>query len=606
MKRNTNPLSLIPILLLLALGASAPGQEAAAPRTFCNPLNLEYRFQLDTPSRREAADPLIVLYKNDYYLFASVSGGYWYSSNLRDWTFVAIQAPTLPIEDYAPAAVVIGSTLYLEFGAQVFASATPKTGQWQKIADIPLAGILDPALFLDDDGKLYLTYGGSPTDPLHLVQLNKSSFQPVGAVSDTIKADVPNHGWEIPGTSAWPIPVFPDYHVLSGGGPCYVEGSWLNKHNGIYYLQYAAPGTQWQIYADGYYTSTSLLGPWTYAPNNPFSYKPAGFIGGTGHSATFQDAQNHTWHVTTMVVADKHWFERRLGLFPAAYDKDGLLTANTYLGDYPQMNPGINDDPASDNLAGWWLLSYGKPAQASSTLDAAHGPAKAFDENVRSAWSAQTANPGEWLKVDLGKPCQVNAIQVNFAEQDSTALGRPAGLHHQYTIERSDNGLTWTMLVDKSQNLRDVPHDYLELATPARTRWLRLTNVSFPAGAKFSVRDLRVFGNGLGAAPGRVNSFTVTRNAADGRQATIAWQPPAGVEGMIIRYGTAPDKLYMNYLRRGGAGSFTLLSLNTGVQYYFTIDSINDSGLTRGTRIVSSSGKVVASGLNWKFWRNVN
>jgi len=60
---------------------------------------------------------------------------------------------------------------------------------------------------------------------------------------------------------------------------------------------------------------------------------------------------------------------------------------------------------------------------------------------------------------------------------------------------------------------------------------------------------------------------------------------------MIIRYGTAPDKLYMNYLRRGGAGSFTLLSLNTGVQYYFTIDSINDSGLTGERASCRRAGK---------------
>jgi hypothetical protein len=36
------------------------------PQTFCNPLDLAYRFQLQTPSRREAADPTLVQFKGEY------------------------------------------------------------------------------------------------------------------------------------------------------------------------------------------------------------------------------------------------------------------------------------------------------------------------------------------------------------------------------------------------------------------------------------------------------------------------------------------------------------------------------------------------------------
>src|SRR6476646_11993395 len=57
-----------------------------APRTtFCNPLDIDYRFMVDTPSRREAADPVITLFNDEYYLFASKSGGYWHSHDMRDW-----------------------------------------------------------------------------------------------------------------------------------------------------------------------------------------------------------------------------------------------------------------------------------------------------------------------------------------------------------------------------------------------------------------------------------------------------------------------------------------------------------------------------------------
>jgi len=592
-----NPKAFTRILLLLlahgllALGLPAFAQEAAHPRTFCNPLDIEYRFQLDPPSRREAADPVIVLYQGDYFLFASKSGGYWHSNNLRDWTFIAIKEPTLPIEDYAPAALVMDGALVLQFNQQIFKSTDPKAGQWQKVADIP-TGIADPALFLDDDHKLYMTMGCGPNGPLYLAELDKN-FKLKGPMVETIKADQAKHGWELGGTTEFPFKSFPDTNALSGGGPCYVEGSWLNKHNGLYYMQYAAPGTQWQIYGDGYFTASSLKGPWTYAPNNPFSYKPTGFIGGAGHSATFDDKDGRPWHISTMVIADKHWFERRLGLFPAAYDKDNLLYANTYLGDYPQMNPGLKKHPAADNLAGWWLVSYGKSAEASSTLDAAHDPSKAFDENVRSAWSAKTGDKGEWLKVDLEKVCRVNAIQVNFAEQDAQGFGRKENYYHQYTLEASSDGHQWSMLVDKSQNQKDVPHDYVELAKPAKARHLRLTNLHFPAQAKFSVRDLRVFGNGLGKAPARVSDFKVERDPADERQVTISWPPAARAEGTIVRYGIAPDKLYENYQTRG-AGPVKLVCLNAGVDYYFTLDSFNDSALTRGKKNVAAPAKATS------------
>ena len=53
--------------------------EKSDQTTICNPVNLNYRFCLDKPSRREAADPTMINFKNEYYLFASKSGGYWHS-----------------------------------------------------------------------------------------------------------------------------------------------------------------------------------------------------------------------------------------------------------------------------------------------------------------------------------------------------------------------------------------------------------------------------------------------------------------------------------------------------------------------------------------------
>ena len=69
-----NPKKLV-FLLSLALPLSLFSQPADNPKTFCNPLNLNYRFMVDAIDAREAADPVMVLFKDNYYLFASRSGG---------------------------------------------------------------------------------------------------------------------------------------------------------------------------------------------------------------------------------------------------------------------------------------------------------------------------------------------------------------------------------------------------------------------------------------------------------------------------------------------------------------------------------------------------
>ena len=92
------------VLLAMAVGPVVQAAEPAGrPKTFANPINIDYRFQLNAPTRREAADPVILLFKDEYYLFASKSGGYWVSSDLMDWKFIKLADNVVPIEEYAPA-----------------------------------------------------------------------------------------------------------------------------------------------------------------------------------------------------------------------------------------------------------------------------------------------------------------------------------------------------------------------------------------------------------------------------------------------------------------------------------------------------------------------
>jgi hypothetical protein len=80
---------------------------------------------------------------------------------------------------------------------------------------------------------------------------------------------------------------------------------------------------------------------------------------------------------------------------------------------------------------------------------------------------------------------------------DSIFLGKTLSLYHQYKLYYSVDGKKWNVLVDKSNNKKDVPHDYIELSQPVQARFIKLENIHMPTG-KFAISGLRVFGNGNG------------------------------------------------------------------------------------------------------------
>ncbi len=100
----------LPALFLLMVFSACSTEQTLD--TVCNPMDLTYRFALEDPfpSRREAADPSVVRFRDKYFLFVSKSGGYWWSENLAQWHFV--QTDQIPTEEYAPTAVAIDDTLF--------------------------------------------------------------------------------------------------------------------------------------------------------------------------------------------------------------------------------------------------------------------------------------------------------------------------------------------------------------------------------------------------------------------------------------------------------------------------------------------------------------
>jgi hypothetical protein len=561
------------ILALISCTLVAYPQGKQSQTTICNPVNLSYRFCLDAPSRREAADPTMVTFKGEYYLFASKSGGYFHSTDLINWDLITTN--DLPLEDYAPTAVVLKDTLYFMASVsptvKIFKTANPKSGKWEVAnAAFPI-GMIDPDLFVDGDGRLYFYYGCSNVNPIQAVELDTKTLNPIGKPVAVINSDKKNYGWERSG----------DYNEV-GNNP-WIEGAWMTKHDGKYYLQYAGPGTEYKSYGDGVYVANQPLGPFKLAEHNPVSYKPEGFIASAGHSSTFQDKYGNYWHISTMTISQKHMFERRLGLFPTFFDKDGTMYVYTGFGDFPLKVPAKKISDPSELFPNWMLLSYNKPVEVSSEMPN-HPKTYAADEEIRTFWSANTGNKGEWISMDLQKECTVNAVQVNYAENETKIMGRQPGIYYQYLLEYSTDGKTWKTLADKTQSKTDVPHDYIELAKPVKARFIKLTNYHVADGT-FALAGLRVFGNGGGKAPSEVKNLSLKRSETDRCVVNLSWTKTNGAIGYNIRYGTQKDKLYQNY-QVLGAESLVIRSLNALQKYYFTVDTFNENGITKGKSII--------------------
>ena len=582
LKMMTCPVILVLLYLCMwhlkgCIAKREPGKE---PRTFTNPLNLNYRFDIEEPSHRTAADPVIVLFKEKYYLFASKAGGYWVSDNLLDWKL--IETADLPLERYAPTVIDIDGTLFFMANTArtdegtyppqvIYSTDDPLSGKWHVTnPSFPMIAA-DPAFFRDSDGRVFLYYGLGRNGPIKGVELDvNNNLNPIGDIFICIVGRAEERGWERRG----------DYNEQHDSP--FIEGAWMNKHKERYYLQYAAPGTQFKGYADGVYTSLHPKGPFSYDKNNPFSIKPEGFVNGAGHGCTFQDKHGNWWHVATTVVAVRHHWERRIGLFPAAFDADGHLYTSTGFADYPLFVPQKKIKSPEELFTQWMLLSYNKPHEVSSSINNKPG-ANAFDEKMKTYWSAKTGNYGEFIKVDLEDRQEVLAVQINYAEHLTSMHGRDTADYHQYLLLASNDDKEWSVLVDKTTSKDCIPHDFIQLEKPVKTRFLKLVNYHVPDGT-FALSGLRIFGKGHGAKPDPVDDVTIKRNKLDLREVEIVWKGSAEADGYLVRFGTEEGKLYQSQISYANT-SLKIRRLNKGSTYCFAVDAFNENGITHGQKI---------------------
>jgi xylan 1,4-beta-xylosidase len=566
--------------------------------TYCNPINIDYGY---TPipnfsqwgKHRATADPVIVNYKGDLFLFSTNQWGYWWSTDMSKWNFIArkfLRPWNGDVYDElcAPAVGIVGDTMIV-FGSTytskftIWGSTNPKENKWFPIVDSFEIGGWDPDFFTDDDGRLYMYNGSSNTYPLYGIELNRKTFKPIGTRKELHLLKQWRYGWQR----------FGEHNDNTFLDP-FMEGAHMTKHNGKYYLQYAGPGTEFSGYADGVAVGVNPLGGFE-DQSDPLSIKVGGYVRGAGHGSTFQDKQKNYWHVATTVVSVKNTFERRIGIWPAGFDKDDVMWCNTSFGDYPHYLPNKYSGESRrlqlgnpnniyeqiNYFTGWMHLNYNKPVQVSSTFGG-NVANNAVDEITKTYWSAATGNKGEWIQTDLGNLLTVNAVQINYADQDAEFLGKQTDSYHQYKMYYSLDGKKWKVLVDKSNNKTDIPHEYVELSNPVQARYIKVENIHMPTG-KFAMSGLRVFGNGNGKKPDNVEGFIILRTEKDKRSAFIKWKPVDNAFAYNIYYGTHPDKLYSCIMVHSN-NEYWMKAMDSQKTYYYSIEAINENGISERTK----------------------
>src|SRR5687767_5488097 len=170
-------------------------------RTYCNPMNIDYGYTpipnfTEWGKHRATADPVIVPFKGDYYLFSTNQWGYWWSEDMLRWNYVPRKflKPWHKVYDElcAPAAWVMGDRLYLIGSTHtkdfpIWSTANARRDDWTEAVERFEGAAWDPAFFHDDDRRLYLYYGSSNTFPLYGCEVDPKTLQPLGERKELVR-----------------------------------------------------------------------------------------------------------------------------------------------------------------------------------------------------------------------------------------------------------------------------------------------------------------------------------------------------------------------------------------------------------------------------------
>jgi xylan 1,4-beta-xylosidase len=467
---------------------------------YVNPLNIEATSQNGSPQGVSLGDPTIVRDGTRYYMFAT-GGGPWTSDDLIHWKYAPIDPAGAPVP-VAPHVVKYDGNFFMAGnGTRLYRSTKilgpyKEVGPWLDHDGKPFTAIhvFDIDIFVDVDNKPYLYMAKGETGGVWVAPLDPKNLTRLSAPPKTLFTFDSNQVWERAGDAN-------ERTYYS-----WIEGPWVFKRNGNYYLEYSASGTEWLTYATGVYMAKSPLGPFTYMPQNPLLRKTTGIVTGPGHGSVVQGPDGNWWQFYLCVLPTPPG-GRRIGIDPIGFDANGrMFVRNGVPTETPQWSPGVVADPARDGDSGSIPLSIGKTLHLiSSSQRVGRDAAYSLDNSNGTWWEPAASDAQPSITVDLlGIPPFDKQFTVDSSRIEFRALHDPGGAFSgspafRYKIEASSDGQQFTTLVDKTNNTTTRYTEFDELPS-TRCRFVRLTLTDWPRSVDqpLGITELTIFGKYIG------------------------------------------------------------------------------------------------------------
>ncbi len=505
-------LLLIILASLVASPARTQNPETGKPARYCNPLPM-----VIGPGGNASGDVSVIRDNGKYYMFCT-GGGAWISDDMVNWTYQRVEK--VPV---APDVVKYNGSFYMSGNdVQLLKADNPlgpytSLGEWKNTPDVAGGwnGPFDTKIYVDDNNKPYLYYPGRGVSGIFVVPLDPNDLTKfAGPVKHLFGFDN-THIWERYGEMN-------EYTDVA-----WIEGPWLQKYNGTYYLEYSASGTQWKTYAEGYYTAKSPMGPFTYAPNNPLLRKTEGLVTGTAHGSIVEGPDGNLWQFYTIVLSNPPG-GRRIGMDRVVFDKNGNMSVKVT--DTPQWGPNVVKDPTKGE-SGSIPVTINKIRAMNalskfSSEQPGHDAAYAVDNSSGTWWEPSPTDSLPTMMIELSPATRfdvvqlfnIDAVRLMFnggrrarptvanppvANAPATPPAQPASEIYQYKIEVSMDGKTFTSALDQTKN-NMARNTIFEEIPPVKCRFVRLTMTNWPKTSPLGIIEFTIFGKPAESLPAAV------------------------------------------------------------------------------------------------------
>lgn len=279
-------------------------------------------------------------------------------------------------------------------------------GDYREVHGKPLFdpgySVIDPHVFIDDDGQIYLYYsrgvsqnvvGGIKTSQIYVVKMKSMTELADGA--EYVQLTTPTQGWETQST-----------------GTRWNEGPDILKHDGKYYLFLSANNFATRNYSIGYATADSPMGPFTKAEDNPVLATPQKLISGTGNNSFFYSVDGKelftAYHAHRF--PDKPSGNRVLYIDRCGWREDGTFYIN---------GPTITPQPQVSGVSALELVTAGDFTVRASSSAEGYDPENAYNGQIGIHARLATY---EWLADETDKAPYWELTFADAPETDALFL----------------------------------------------------------------------------------------------------------------------------------------------------------------------------------------